>query len=386
MSNTANARSKPKKIIIMTVDFGGGHKAMSRNLIDVISTYDPSIEVKVIDVIKDAWPAFSDGTSKAYVGSSSNNNGFWFKVYYRFTDRFPAPLRWLGHIVFGSYARKKYKTEDPDLIIATFPLLADVAVAARDANHGTAPVIVTVTDAGKIQGIWVSKLADHTLTATPDTVDYLVSRGVDADKVSFIGFPAAKQFYAPKNKLSLRKKHGLKSDVFTILLTAGGAGLNYRKAVSVAEEIAKLRLPYQIILNAGSNDLLKQAFESITFPYAETVIIEGYTDKMPDYITASDVICCKSGWLTVNEALVLQRPLVLYDAVPGHEEQNVNFVVNNHFGVFEHKPKAVADHIKRLMLSPEAFRSYQDSMKQAHTDKNPYEELGTLIGNYLLKR
>ncbi|MEO5690947.1 MAG: glycosyltransferase [Candidatus Saccharimonadales bacterium] len=385
MTNSATQQERRKKIIIMTVDFGGGHKAMSRNLIDVISEYDPSIEIKVIDVIKDAWPAFSNGTSKMYADSSSNNNGFWFKVYYRLTDKFPAPLRWLGHIVFGNYAKKKYKSENPDMIIATFPLLADVAVAARDANHGTAPVLVTVTDAGNIQGIWISKVADHTLTATSDTVDYLVSRGMDPDKVSFIGFPAAKQFYNPGNKLTLRKKHGLKPDVFTILLTAGGAGLNYRKAVRVAEEIAKIRLPYQIILNAGSNDLLKQEFESIKFPYAEKVIIEGYTDKMPDYITASDVICCKSGWLTVNECLVLQRPLVLYDAVPGHEEQNVQFVVSNQFGVFEEDPGKVANHVKRLMLSPEAFKSYQDSMKQAHTNKNPYEELGALIGNYLLK-
>ncbi len=385
MSNTANAQPKPKKIIIMTVDFGGGHKAMSRNLVDVINAYDPSIVVKVIDVIKDARPRFSSNTSKIYTGSSSSNNGFWFKVYYRLTDRFPAPLRWLGHMAFGNYARKKYKQENPDMIIATFPLLADVAVAAREANHGTAPVIVTVTDAGNIQGIWISKVADYTLTATPDTVDYLVSRGIEPEKVSFIGFPAAKQFYAPKNKLTLRKKLGLKSDVFTILLTAGGTGLNYRKAVRVAEEIAKLRLPYQIILNAGSNDILKQEFESLSFPYAEKVIVEGYTDKMPDYITASDVICCKSGWLTVNECLVLQRPLVLFDAVPGHEEQNVKFVTDNQFGVYAPEPKAVATHIKQLMRSPEAFASYQNNMKQAHTNRNPYEELGTLIGNYLLK-
>jgi processive 1,2-diacylglycerol beta-glucosyltransferase len=375
-----------KKIIIMTVGFGGGHKAMARNLTEVIHQADPSVKVKTIDAIHDAWPAFSDGTAKAYAGSTSRGNAFWFRLYYVITDRFPAPMRWFGQIMFKKYARALYAKERPDLMIATFPFLADVAVQARDYHHGTTPVIVTVTDASRVQGIWLSKRADMTLTATPDTVEYMVGRGLDEDKVRFVGFPAAKQFYKPLAKPVVRKRVGLKTDVFTILLTAGGAGLNQQKVLAVARAISKLRTPYQIILNAGNNDDLRKEFESMKFPYAEHVIVEGFTDKMPDYIAASDVICCKSGWLTINEALVLQRPLILYDAVPGHEEQNVDYVVKNNFGRFEPEPQDVVREIRRLMTHPKAFLEYQTSMKNAHTNRNPYHAIGTLIMSYLIKQ
>lgn len=375
-----------KKVVIMTVGFGGGHKAMSRNLTEVIHTADPSLEVKIIDAIHDAWPAFSDGTAKAYAGSTSRSNAFWFKVYYVITDKFPAPLGWFGQLAFKKYARALYAEERPDLMIATFPYLADVAASARDYHHGTTPIIVTVTDASRVQGIWLSKRADMTLTATPDTVEYLVERGLNPEKVSHLGFPAAKQFYEPVPKPVVRKRVGLKKDIFTILLTAGGAGLNQEKVLAVARAIGKIRAPYQIILNAGNNDDLKHQFELMKFPYAEHVIVEGFTDKMPDYICASDVICCKSGWLTINEALVLQRPLILYDAVPGHEEQNVNFVVNNHFGKYEPEPRNVARELRHLMTHPEAFLEYQTSMKQAQTNKNPYEALGALFMSYLIKQ
>ena len=107
---------------------------------------------------------------------------------------------------------------------------------------------------------------------------------------------------------------------------------------------------------------------------------------MPDYICASDVICCKSGWLTINEALVLQRPLILYDAVPGHEEQNVNYVVGNHFGRYEPEPNDVVRELRRLMTHPEAFLEYQKSMKKAQTNKNPHEALGSLFMSYLIKQ
>ncbi len=370
----------------MTVGFGGGHKAMARNLTQVIHSIDTTIEVKVIDVIHDAWPTFSNGTAKAYAGATSQSNAYWFRVYYALTDRFPAPLLWFGKVAFKKYARAAYTQERPDLIIATFPYLADVAASARDYHHGTTPIIVTVTDAGRIQGIWLSKRADMTLTATPDTVEYLIQRGLDRDKVKHLGFPAAKQFYDRISKSVVQKRVGLKADVFTILLTAGGAGLNQDKVLSVAREIGRIRLPYQIILNAGNNDSLRQQFESMEFQYAERVIVEGFTDKMPDYICASDVICCKSGWLTINEALVLQRPLILYDAVPGHEEQNVKYVVGNHFGRYEPNPSDVARELKRLMTHPDAFQDYQKSMKQADTSKNPYQELGALMMSYLIKQ
>lgn len=387
MNTSAKKTSvQPKKVIIMTVDFGGGHKAMGRNLIDVIHMADPTVDVTVIDAIKDAWPSFSNGTAKAYAGSTSRNNAILFRIYYKITDRFPQPLGWFGELAFGRYARKKYAEYNPDLIIATFPFLADVAARARDYNHGTAPIITTITDAGNVQGIWISKKADMTLTATPDTVPYLIKRGLDKDKVKFIGFPAAKQFYTPAPKVTVRKRVGLLSDVFTILLTAGGAGLNQQKVLDVANNISKLRLPYQIVLNAGSNEKLREAFSQMTFPYAKKVIVEGFTDKMPDYICASDVICCKSGWLTINESLVLQRALILYDAVPGHEEQNVKHVVDNNFGIFEPEPKNVAAHIQTLMTKPDKFNAYKKSMVAAQTNKNPYDALGALIMSYLIKQ
>lgn len=372
-----------KKVIIMTVGLGGGHKAMARSLVDVFHDIDLGIDVKVIDVIEDAWPAFSESTTKAYAGSTSIANAFWFKVYYKLSDLFPQPINWFASTAFYKYAKEKFATERPDLIVATYPFLADVAAKAREFHHATTPIVVTVTDASNVQGIWLSKKADMTLTATPDTVEYLVKRGMDADKVRYIGFPAAKPFYEPVMKRVVRKKLGLEPDVFTILVTAGGLGLNPSKVTEVVKEIAKLRMPYQIILNAGKNDKLKAAFANITFPYAKHVIVEGFTDKMPDFLRAADVICSKSGWLTVNEALVMQCPLILYDAIPGHEEQNAAYVANNHFGIYESDPKEILAHIKNLIASPDTFDSYRQSMQRAKTNRDPYEDLKAFFASYL---
>ncbi len=375
--------ARSKKVIIMTVGLGGGHKAMARSLVDVFHDIDLGIDVNVIDVIEEAWPSFSENTTRAYANSTSSAGAFWFKVYYKLSDRFPQPIRWFASGAFRAYARKKFASERPDLIVATYPFLADVAAQARDYYHASTPIITTVTDASNVQGIWLSKKADMTLTATPDTVDYLVKRGMDPAKVTYIGFPASKSFYEPCLPHIIRKRLGLDPTVFTILVTAGGLGLNPSKVLSVAREIAKLRVPYQIILNAGKNEMLKHDFGTIKFPYATHVIVEGFTDKMSDFLRAADVICSKSGWLTVNEALVLQRPLVLYDAIPGHEEQNAAYVVNNHFGVYAPEPPDAAKHIEKLIREPSIFDDYSKAMKAAYTNKNPYADLAAFFASYL---
>ncbi len=374
-----------KKVIIMTVGLGGGHKAMARNLTEVLKNVQGDLDIKTVDVLAEAWPAFNKATTNAYAGSTSGGNSWMFRLYYVLSDRFPQPLQWFANLAFRRYARRKYAVERPDLIIATYPFLAEVAARARDYHHGTTPIILTVTDARHVQGIWLTNKADKILTATADTVEYMVRRGVDKERVTYLGFPAGKKFYESTSQVAISSRLGLDGQTFTIILTAGGMGLNHSKVLAVATAIAKLRVPYQIILNAGSNDKLREQFQKISFPYAVKVIVEGFTDKMPDYMRASDVICCKSGWLTVNEALVMQRPLILYDAIPGHEEQNVRYVVENNFGVYEPDPSSVAAQIGELITSPQRFQSYKQSMERAHTNHDPYDRLAALYGSYLLK-
>ncbi len=377
---------KPKKVVIMTIAMGGGHMAMSRNIKQLLDALDANIETKIIDVVEDAWPSFARRSSEAYAASTSQAHGFWFRVYYWITDQMPFLLSWFARVAFRRYAVQKYQEERPDLIISTFPAMADAAVDGRRACRGTAPIIVMITDAGKVQRIWASKRVDLTLTATPDTVPYLIKSGLDAQRVKYIGFPAAEVFYRPTDKRQARERLGLSPDVFTIMVTAGGFGLASDSVMSVIDALAAIEgKPYQIVLNAGRNDRLKERMQAVKFPDGVRVIVEGFTDKMPDYLRAADVVCTKAGWLTVNEALVMQCPLIIYDAIPGHEEQNVHYVVSNTFGIFERRPDMIADWISRAITSPSVFNIFTESMARAGTNHKPHAELSALLVQYLDK-
>lgn len=355
-----------KKIVIMTVPYGGGHYATAQKIAELLKEREKGIDIEIIDVISDGWPSFARSSTGAYQGSTANNNAFWFKVYYRLTDRFPAPLKWFAVLAFRGYAKRKLRELNPDLLIATFPFLGHVATKARKNAHEHMPIVTTITDAGKVQGIWLCGSEDVILTATPDTVEYAHRRKMGGERVKFIGFPVNREFYELEPNEKARQSIGLKPDVFTILLTSGGLGMSANKAALLARRLAQLTTPVQIICVAGRNKKLKKKFESIEFPEHITPLILDYVDNMPQLMAASDIVISKSGWLTISEAIAAQKPLFLFDAIPGHEEQNALYVANRNFGVYEPDTIAMYQEISSVVARPDLLRSYQVPLARAN--------------------
>lgn len=375
-----------KKVLIMTVGFGGGHNAVAKTIEQIISQLSVPTQVRVIDVMSEAHPKFSHHAVKAYSSSTGSAGGFWFNLYYRITDRFPSLLSVPVGLMFRSYALKQFPLQNPDLVIALYPFTADTAAIGRDNFQSRAPIIQIITDAGQVQGIWLNKRADLTLTATPDTVDYLVKRGMKKNRVAYVGFPVGEKFYKPYELGASRAKVGLDPELFTILVTSGGMGLSPQATVDFVRDLARtIERPYQIVLNAGHNETLKAELETIKFPRNVKVIINGYVDNMIDFMRASDLICTKSGWLTISEALALEKPLLLYGALPGHEMQNVRYVVERGYGVYRPKPYSAALFARRARDDAKLLKTYHGAMIRDKTNHSPNQAF-IHIFEKLLKR
>ena len=57
---------------------------------------------------------------------------------------------------------------------------------------------------------------------------------------------------------------------------------------------------------------------------------------------ASDVIVTKAGPSTISEALAAGLPILLSGFIPGQEEGNVEYVIDNGVGTWAEKPQLVA--------------------------------------------
>ena len=60
----------------------------------------------------------------------------------------------------------------------------------------------------------------------------------------------------------------------------------------------------------------------------------GYTNEIAKLMEEHQILITKPGGLTLTEAIIKNIPLIIPFYIPGHEEENRNFVVEEEIGVY----------------------------------------------------
>jgi 1,2-diacylglycerol 3-beta-galactosyltransferase len=113
------------------------------------------------------------------------------------------------------------------------------------------------------------------------------------------------------------------------------------------------------------------------------VQVHGFVNNMSDWMSASDCIVTKAGPGTIAEALIRELPILLSGYIPGQEEGNVPYVVDNHVGVFASEPTAIASQVARWFGPDrdELARMSKNAKQLAnpHSTENIVSDLASLI-------
>ena len=88
------------------------------------------------------------------------------------------------------------------------------------------------------------------------------------------------------------------------------------------------------------------------------VIGLGFITNMAEYMVAADVLVSKAGPGTIAEAASLSLPVMLTSFLPGQEEGNVDYVVQNEFGTFvsDSDPQGISDVVASWLTDEEKLK------------------------------
>lgn len=88
------------------------------------------------------------------------------------------------------------------------------------------------------------------------------------------------------------------------------------------------------------------------------VIGLGFITNMAEYMVAADVLVSKAGPGTIAEAASLSLPVMLTSFLPGQEEGNVDYVVQNEFGTFvsDSDPQGISDVVANWLTDEEKLK------------------------------
>ena len=345
-----------KRALLLISDTGGGHRSAANAIAAALSEqkspfrYEPRIE----DVAAHcAFPLTQLGLGYSmalryappiYGALYHATNG---RRRYKALVRFCEPL-------YRERLRDLFISYQPDVIVSLHPLLNHAALRARDdADMHRVPVVTVITDLGKVHESWLVPEADAVVVPAREVYQRALSRGVPPSRLRLLGHPIHPKFDdVTGSKADLRLHLGLPAETPVVMLMAGGEGGG--KLLSTALALARARLPIELVVVCGRNEPLEQKLRELAPSSPTPMHVLGFTDNIPEYFRAVDLLVTKAGPGTLAEANAAQLPVVVYDFVPGQERGNVDFVRQNGLGLIalQGAPKVVAA-VRSLISNPE---------------------------------
>ena len=265
---------------------------------------------------------------------------------YRALVRFCEPL-------YRERLRDLFLSYKPDVIVSVHPLLNHAALRARaDAHMQHIPIVTVITDLGKVHESWLTPEADAVVVPAREVYERALSRGISPSRLRLLGQPIHPKFDdVHGTKEELRRQLNLPEDKLIVMLMAGGEGGG--KLLPTTLALAKARLPIHLLVVCGRNEPLRQKLEELSSTLPTPMTVLGFTNKIPEYFRAVDLLVTKAGPGSLAEANAAKLPVVVYDYVPGQERGNVDFVRHNGLGaVALHGAAEVVQAVRSLIRTP----------------------------------
>jgi 1,2-diacylglycerol 3-beta-galactosyltransferase len=370
-----------KKIIIGMILLGDGHRAPAVALGNYINQrYAGSFEVKVVDLAKELKAGFA-----YYIYSKSwNKVGLKKPGLSAFIMNFGDNgfVSWLVNGFFGMGLKKRLKRflvrEKPHVFVTTHYFFAHRFGALKRTRTLTIPHISINTDPFWAHHFWADRYCDSMVVFSEQAKREMARRGVKSGKIHIFPYPVNPKFERIREDVTgLRRSLGLRPDVLTFVMSAGGEGLGAME--NHIRFLINKGLNIQFIIICGRNRKLQARLEKDVsgFTGPPFIHIKGFVNNMEEYISASDFVVGKAGANFTFEALNLNKP-VIHNAWVINEAGTKDYVVKNGFGYAAKSAHELHDLLLRISGDREILKRCHEKIKESKI-VNGVEKLAEFI-------
>jgi processive 1,2-diacylglycerol beta-glucosyltransferase len=353
------------KVLVLSASAGAGHIRAAQAVERAFHQLNAAREVRHIDTLEYTNKLFRRLYAKAYLDM---------------VNRAPELLGWFYDYLDKPWERerrrlaldklntrpfvKMLREYQPDVIVCTHFLPAEIVswLKAKERIASRQAIVVTDMD---VHAMWLCHHYEQYFVALDETREHMMRLGIPEEKLTVSGIPIDPVFSIEKDKQEMRRKHGLREDALTILVSAGGFGVG--PVEHLFQSLLELKHEAQAVLICGRNEELRARLEVMAtrLPQDARVRIKpiGFTTEMDEYMAASDMVLGKPGGLTTSEALARGLVMVIVNPIPGQEERNSDHLLEegvaircNNLPVLAYKIDKLLDDTQRLRKMQEAAR------------------------------
>lgn len=371
-----------RRVLILSIKAGAGHLRAAQAIEAVFAEQYPEVEVEHLDALEYTNAAFRKSFTEGYETLARDLPTIWGKIYSSLEERPAKSTVKRVAAVFDRLnarpLRRAVRAFQPDAVVCTHYMPAEVVGRLRRKGKLAAPVYVTLTDYD-IHTMWLQDGVDHYTVATEEMAYALDAKGLDGAQVHVTGIPIMPVFSTPwPGRAEMRERLGLRVTVPTLLVSAGGFGLFHIDRF--AEELAARVPDVQFLAVAGRNKRLRRGLEKVARKHPDKILPFGFVDNMHELMAASDFAVAKCGGLTTSECLAMGLPMVIIKPVPGQEERNAAFLLESGAGLWAHTAAHMIYKVERLLAAPDRVAQMAAAARAAARAGAAYEVVRVVMG------
>lgn len=374
------------KAIILSASTGGGHMSAAKAIKEYLDSHGASADV--IDALEYISPLLNKTVTEIYEYIATKQPALW-KMMYKTSNN-----KAVNRLILGTnnlISKKLLPLIDeykPDVIITTHPFTTEMISKLKASDKIDIPLVCVMTDYAPHR-TWINPRVDAYVVANEDMTTPMIQMDVPSDKIHPFGIPVDDAFFAKHDKKETLRQMELDSNIPTILIMAGSCG--FANVGKIYRKLESIETEFQIIIITGKNKKLYHKMQNLIenkkahrrikllskisdktpqlkhlrllkkirnrnepdIKHNKKTKIIYFTDEVDKYMWVSDLIITKPGGLTVSEALACNLPMALFDAIPGQEEENADFLVSNNMAVKLDESRDIAEAIQNLLLNPQ---------------------------------
>jgi processive 1,2-diacylglycerol beta-glucosyltransferase len=317
-----------KKILLLSVSAGAGHMRAAEALRVCAGAADFEVTAVHLDVMRFVTPRLRMLYTDFYLFLVKRAPALWSYLYRMTNDRKRDSCthrlrRWVERRNSLPLLREIAECQ-PDIIICTHFLPAEILSHLIAADRLRCPVWVQVTDFD-LHRMWVHEHMAGYFAPNEEVAFRMREHGIAIEAIHVTGIPTMPAFSQPLDRTVCAGELGIDPQVMTLLLMGGGAGIGSLDIV--AEHLLGREGNFQLIVLAGKNSAALTALQALAARYPGRLAPQGYTDKVERLMACADLVITKPGGLSTSECLSMGLPMILNAPIPGQEEHNANFLL-----------------------------------------------------------
>ncbi|MBD0325601.1 MAG: glycosyltransferase [Pyrinomonadaceae bacterium] len=363
------------KVLVLSASAGAGHVRAAQAIERAIIEMQVARTVRHVDTLDYTNKLFRRLYSKAYIDLVNNAPEVLGWLYDQLDKPWKNERRRLALDKLNTRPFVKLlKDYQPEIVVCTHFLPAEIIswLRAKERLHCRQVIVVTDFD---VHAMWLCHHYEQYFVALDETREHMIRLGIPPASLTVSGITIDPVFAAPKDKQEMRRKHNLKPDLTTILVSAGGFGVGSLEHLMSA--LLELKHPAQIISICGRNQEMKRKIEELAAsvrPGSHVMLKAlGYTTEMDELMAASDIVLGKPGGLTTSEALACGLVFVIVNPIPGQEERNSDHLLEEGVAIRCNNLPVLAYKVDKLLDDHARFSSMQANARRLARPRAAYD-------------